>query len=45
MKFNLFGKGKKLQVAIMVACQMAFILFGYDQGSQDRHSQSKTAKD
>lgn len=32
MKFNLFGRGLKLQIAITVACQLAFILFGYDQG-------------
>lgn len=25
-KYNLFGRGLKLQIAIMVACQMAFIL-------------------
>ncbi|KAI6912336.1 putative Myo-inositol transporter 1 [Hortaea werneckii] len=28
----MYGRGFKLQVAIVVACQMAFILFGYDQG-------------
>ncbi|KAI6826744.1 putative MFS sugar transporter [Hortaea werneckii] len=32
VKFNMYGRGLKLQVAIVVACQMAFILFGYDQG-------------
>ncbi|GAB1736581.1 hypothetical protein NU219Hw_g8208t1 [Hortaea werneckii] len=32
VKFNMYGRGFKLQVAIVVACQMAFILFGYDQG-------------
>ncbi|KAK0277482.1 hypothetical protein LTR91_006112 [Friedmanniomyces endolithicus] len=32
IKLNLFGRGLKLQIAIMVGCQMAFILFGYDQG-------------
>ncbi|KAK3077165.1 hypothetical protein LTS18_011042, partial [Coniosporium uncinatum] len=32
MQFNLFGRGLKLRVAITVACEMAFILFGYDQG-------------
>ncbi|KAI6999496.1 putative MFS sugar transporter [Hortaea werneckii] len=31
VKFNMYGRGLKLQVAIVVACQMAFILFGYDQ--------------
>ena len=29
---NLFGRGFKLRAAITIACQMAFILFGYDQG-------------
>lgn len=29
---NWFGRGFKLQVAITVACQLAFVLFGYDQG-------------
>ncbi|KAJ9396948.1 hypothetical protein DTO282F9_6202 [Paecilomyces variotii] len=32
MKSNLFGRGWKLRLAITVACEMAFILFGYDQG-------------
>ncbi|EMC91538.1 hypothetical protein BAUCODRAFT_97668 [Baudoinia panamericana UAMH 10762] len=32
IKYNLFGRGWRLQTAIMVGCQMAFILFGYDQG-------------
>ncbi|KAI7777526.1 hypothetical protein LA080_003420 [Diaporthe eres] len=27
-----FGRGRKLRIAITVACQMAFVLFGYDQG-------------
>ncbi|TIA47357.1 putative Myo-inositol transporter 1 [Aureobasidium pullulans] len=30
--FNWFGRGRPLQIAIMVTCQLAFILFGYDQG-------------
>jgi hypothetical protein len=30
--FNLFGSGRSLQGAITIACQLAFILFGYDQG-------------
>lgn len=30
--FNIFGRGFKLRAAITIACQMAFILFGYDQG-------------
>lgn len=29
---NWFGRGFGLRVAITVACQMAFVLFGYDQG-------------
>ncbi|KEQ72815.1 hexose carrier protein [Aureobasidium namibiae CBS 147.97] len=29
---KLFGRGRPLQIAIMVTCQLAFILFGYDQG-------------
>ena len=28
MKVNMFGRGFKLQLAIIAACQMAFILFG-----------------
>ncbi|PGH23700.1 hypothetical protein AJ80_02306 [Polytolypa hystricis UAMH7299] len=32
MKINMFGRGFTLQLAITVACEMAFILFGYDQG-------------
>lgn len=31
-KYNLFGHGLKLQIAIVVSCQCAFVLFGYDQG-------------
>jgi MFS family permease len=31
-KFNLFGRGFKLKAAITIACQLAFVLFGYDQG-------------
>ncbi|KAF2755346.1 general substrate transporter [Pseudovirgaria hyperparasitica] len=31
-KFNMYGRGFKLRAAITVACQMAFVLFGYDQG-------------
>jgi MFS family permease len=30
--FNWYGRGFKLRAAITIACQMAFILFGYDQG-------------
>src|SRR5690242_7940131 len=29
---NWYGKGFKLRAMITVACQMAFVLFGYDQG-------------
>jgi len=29
---NFFGRGKKLQIAITFCCQLAFVLFGYDQG-------------
>jgi hypothetical protein len=28
LKYNLFGRGLKLQIAITVACQIAFIFFG-----------------
>src|ERR1700761_8412725 len=31
-KFNFFGRGLKLRIAVTIACQMAFVLFGYDQG-------------
>jgi hypothetical protein len=31
-KYNWFGRGFKLRAAITIACQMAFVLFGYDQG-------------
>ena len=27
-----FGRGFRLRAAITIACQMAFVLFGYDQG-------------
>ncbi len=30
--FNLFGRGLTLQIAITISCQLAFVLFGYDQG-------------
>jgi hypothetical protein len=30
--YNWFGKGFKLRAAITIACQLAFVLFGYDQG-------------
>lgn len=32
LKYNIFGRGFKLQVAITLTCQIAFIFFGYDQG-------------
>ncbi|KAH6657243.1 putative Myo-inositol transporter 1 [Truncatella angustata] len=31
-QYNLFGTGFKLRAAITIACQCAFVLFGYDQG-------------
>ena len=31
-QFNWYGRGFKLRLAITIACQMAFVLFGYDQG-------------
>lgn len=31
-QFNFFGRGFKLRAAITIACQLAFVLFGYDQG-------------
>ncbi|KAJ5390444.1 uncharacterized protein N7496_001512 [Penicillium cataractarum] len=32
VKLNLYGRGRPLRMAIMFTCQLAFILFGYDQG-------------
>ncbi|OAL22877.1 hypothetical protein AYO22_06785 [Fonsecaea multimorphosa] len=32
VKIDMFGRGLPLRMAIMAACQIAFILFGYDQG-------------
>ena len=32
MQINLFGRGRPLRWAITLACQLSFILFGYDQG-------------
>lgn len=32
MKVKLFNRGRPLRLAIMFACQLAFVLFGYDQG-------------
>jgi hypothetical protein len=29
---NLFGRGRSLRAAITITCQLAFVLFGYDQG-------------
>lgn len=29
---NWYGRGFRLRAAITIACQMAFVLFGYDQG-------------
>jgi len=31
-QFNWYGRGFKLRAAITIACQLAFVLFGYDQG-------------
>jgi MFS family permease len=31
-QFNIFGRGRPLRWAITFACQLAFVLFGYDQG-------------
>ncbi|KAF1347148.1 putative Myo-inositol transporter 1 [Delphinella strobiligena] len=30
--YNWFGRGRSLRVAIAITCQLAFVLFGYDQG-------------
>jgi MFS family permease len=30
--YNFFGRGRSLRLAIMLACQMAFTLYGFDQG-------------
>jgi MFS family permease len=30
--YNWYGRGFKLRAAITIACQLAFVLFGYDQG-------------
>jgi len=32
LKRHMFGRGKSLRYAITIACQIAFIFFGYDQG-------------
>ncbi|KXT08015.1 hypothetical protein AC579_2531 [Pseudocercospora musae] len=32
MKYNFFGTGRSLRWAITFGCQLAFVLFGYDQG-------------
>ena len=32
MYIKLFKRGLQTRVAIMFACQLAFVLFGYDQG-------------
>jgi MFS family permease len=31
-QFNFFGRGLPLRIAITFSCQLAFVLFGYDQG-------------
>ena len=35
-KYNVFGKGLKLQIAIVISCQCAFVLFGYGGCSSKR---------
>lgn len=30
--YNIFGRDRSLRIAITIACQCAFVLFGYDQG-------------
>ncbi|KAJ5092826.1 hypothetical protein N7456_008687 [Penicillium angulare] len=32
VKYNMYGRGLPLRMAIMFTCQLAFIFFGYDQG-------------
>ena len=32
-EYNIFGRGRSLRWAITFACQLAFVLFGYDQVS------------
>lgn len=32
MRYNLFGRGRSLRIAVAIACQTAFVFFGYDQG-------------
>jgi hypothetical protein len=32
MYIKMFKRGLQTRVAIMFACQLAFVLFGYDQG-------------
>lgn len=31
-QYNWYGRGRSLRIAITIACQLAFVLFGYDQG-------------
>ena len=31
-QYNIYGRGRPLRWAITFACQLAFVLFGYDQG-------------
>lgn len=31
-QYNVFGRGRSLRWSITIACQIAFVLFGYDQG-------------
>jgi hypothetical protein len=30
-RYNFYGRGRPLRWAITFACQLAFVLFGYDQ--------------
>lgn len=32
VKFDMYGRGLPLRMAILSTCQFAFIFFGYDQG-------------
>lgn len=39
MKLNLFGRGLRLQVAITIACQLSFVLFGCEDIPNDQQAQ------
>ncbi|EAW09841.1 sugar transporter-like protein [Aspergillus clavatus NRRL 1] len=32
VEVNMYGRGRGLQLAILITCQIAFVLFGYNQG-------------